>query len=137
MTTFTTEDRLQFQKPSEPTWEEKWGKVWVDSIKGDHDWYTQTKIEYFWPLTEQIGLELDYTGCSKESTLSYTIGSTVIGGQTWGTIGMSTIAPQLTITPNNPVGTLSIGGINIGLEKKPNIFQRVIHKLLGFGWKDQ
>lgn len=139
MTTFTTEDRLQFEKPQEPTWEEKWGKNWSDAVK--KDWSNQTSIQYFWPLTEQIGLDLDYEGCAIKNNLAYSIGSSYIGydgaGLTWTTVPANPITPQLTITPNNPSGYMSIGGVNIGLEKKPNIFQRLIHRLLGFDWKDK
>ena len=30
----------------------------------------QMEIEYFWPLTEQIPLGLDYTDCAKKSELT-------------------------------------------------------------------
>ena len=39
MTTFTTEDRIEFEKvpePPEPTWEEKW-KPWLYSLRQDYD----------------------------------------------------------------------------------------------------
>ena len=32
---------------------------------------TQTEIQFFWPLTEQIPLDLDYTDCDKEPVYSY------------------------------------------------------------------
>lgn len=47
--------------------------------------HEQLKIEFFWPLTEQIELDLDYTGCHKlpiyttlpiNSTGSYTFTAT-------------------------------------------------------------
>lgn len=143
MTTFTTEDRLQFENTQEPTWEEKWGS-WAGDIQRGWGEYNQTKIEFFWPLTEQIGLELDFEGCDTKSSLYYpssgNIGQTIAyngTSLTWATVPANPITPQLTITPNNPSGYMSIGGVNIGLEKKPNIFQRLIHRLLGFDWKDK
>jgi len=93
----------------------------------------QTEIQFFFPLTEQIPLELDYTGCAKAPTVFGEHQSLFTTGATWATV----INPQLTITPNNPVGTLSIGGVNIGLEKKPTWLQKQLHKLLGFNWKDK
>jgi hypothetical protein len=97
----------------------------------------QIEIAFFWPLTEQIPLELDYVGCAKPSTVSpYHFNPNGITTWTTGTTAISP-QPQLTITPNNPVGTLSIGGVNIGLEKKPTWLQKQLHKLLGFNWKDK
>jgi hypothetical protein len=93
----------------------------------------QTEIKFFWPLTEQIPLGLDYTGCAKPPIVLAEQQVLFTTGATWATA----INPQLTITPNNPVGTLSIGGVNIGLEKKPTWLQKQLHKLLGFNWKDK
>lgn len=114
----------------------------VDPWFGTEPWYkppkdySQLEIEYFFPLTEQVSLDLDYEGCdTKLSTTNYVLRDETCF--TLGTTTISNITPQLTITPNNPVGTLSIGGMNIGLEKKPNYFQRLIHNLLGFNWKDK
>ena len=136
MTTFTSEDRIEIEKLVEPNWYDKWGS-WEADIKRGYD-YSQTKIEFFWPLTEQIPLSLDYTDCAKPQ-LTYPLndGISMYTMPSWGTIGTNSITPQLTITPNNPIGTLSIGGMNIGLEKKPNLLQRLLHKLLGFDWKDK
>lgn len=135
MTTFTSEDRIEMEKVTEPSWYEKWGS-WEADIKRGYD-YSQTKIEYFFPLTEQIGLDLDYTNCLKRD--NYTCSSLGTNGMTLAYTGASwsTITPQLTITPNNPVGELSIGGINVGIEKKPSWLQRRLYKLLGFNWKDK
>ena len=142
MTTFTTEDRLQFEEEYRiqnqyNDWQVKWGKNWVDAVKGG--WQIQKNIEYFWPLTEQIGLDLDYNGCAKQNTLSYSIGPSIIGGTglTWATVPSNLSSSQLTIEPQNADGYLQIGGINLGMEKKPNLFRRVVFKLLGFDWKQK
>jgi hypothetical protein len=124
MTTFTSEDRIS---------------ATVDTFKWN-PYQQQESIQFFWPLTEQIPLELDYTECVKYSNLlTYPLndGTAIYTMPLWGAIGTNSITPQLTITPSNPIGTLSIGGINIGLEKKPNLLQRLLHKLLGFDWKDK
>ncbi len=97
----------------------------------------QTEIQFFFPLTEQIKLELSYEGCDTKTTSTYSTWSdSITTGITWGTVATN-IAPQLTITPNNSVGEISIGGIRVGLEKKPSWIQRRLHKLLGFNWKDK
>jgi hypothetical protein len=132
MTTFTSEDRILAETPKEPTWHEKWGRDWTNAI--EKNWNNQTSIEYFWPLTEQIGLNLDYSGCAKQPVgITVTSGTT---GLTW-VAPTATITPQLCVEPISAVGHLAIGGIRLGLEKKPNLLQRVLHKLLGFDWKDK
>lgn len=96
---------------------------------------TQTQIEFFWPLTEQIPLDLDYTGCEKEKSVLISSGTTVSfhAAPTWST----NITPQLTITPTNSVGQLSIGGVNVGLETEPKWYQKLLYKALGFKWKNR
>ena len=93
----------------------------------------QQEIKFFWPLTEQIPLGLDYTDCAKPPVVLTEHQGLFTTGATWTTA----INPQLTVTPINSVGELSIGGIKIGLEKKPTWLQKQLHKLLGFNWKDK
>lgn len=131
MTTFTTEDRIQIETP---TWEEKWGKRWIDAIQ--KDWNNQTSIQYFWPLTEQTSLDLDYTEC--EINLNYTTSYNALSdgtGLTYQLGTWTTTAPQLTVENIDSVGQLSIGGIRVGMESEPNIIQKGLYKLLGFNWK--
>lgn len=100
--------------------------------------YCQTEIHFFWPLTEQILLDLDYAGCDtrepKDLIISGATGITLAVSQpTWTT----SIAPTLSVEPTNSVGTLSIGGVNMGLEKEPSWLQKLLYKVLGFNWKDK
>ena len=147
MTTFTTEDRIiseAIPEPTpEPTWEERWGKEWVDAVR--KGWNIQNPIVWFWPLTEQLPLDLDYGPTHLHfrakgiaGVHSMPIKGTVHEFTTVATItGNITPQAQLTVTPNNSVGDLSIGNIRVGLEKKPTWLQRKLHKLLGFNWKDR
>ena len=151
MTTFTSEDRISssqyFTDPgifSDPN-----PKIWSDVDKswwGDQDPYPgyqlslknikQVEIEFFWPLTEQIPLGLDYTGCEKPK-LSVPLDSSTTSfylAPTWGT---TNIAPTLSVQPQNSVGQLNIGGISVGLENQPKWYQKVLYKLLGFNWKNK
>jgi hypothetical protein len=95
----------------------------------------QQSIQFFWPLTEQIPLDLDYTDCHRPKLTMPTDGtnSITVSTATWTTA----INPQLTVTPINSVGELTIGGINVGLDKKPTWLQSKLFKLLGFNWKDK
>jgi hypothetical protein len=96
----------------------------------------QLRIEYFWPLTEQIGLDLDYNGCDTRQSSGLTVSSgtgITFANPTWTT----TVAPTLSVSPTDAVGTLSIGGVNVGLEAKPKWYQKALFKILGFNWKDK
>jgi len=107
-------------------WAEPWAKI--------SNWDPrQTEIQFFFPLTEQIELALDYTGCAKPKLsvpFSEGTGYTILA-PTWST----NIAPTLSVKPQNSVGQLNIGGVEIGLEKEPKWYQKVLYKLLGFNWK--
>lgn len=120
MTTFTTEDR-------------EWA-FWhtYDTPKYNR----QVEIQFFWPLTEQIPLGLDYEGCEKPKVFATFVGETAgfsIDTPTWST----NISPTLSVHPQNSVGQLNIGGISVGLENEPKWYQKVLYKLLGFDWKNK
>ncbi len=97
----------------------------------------QQSIQFFWPLTEQIPLDLDYTDCHRPKLTTPTDGTNSISFTTAGATWTTAINPQLTVTPINSVGELTIGGINVGLDKKPTWLQSKLFKLLGFNWKDK
>ena len=92
----------------------------------------QLEIQFFWSLTEQIPLDLDYTGCAKQISIPFSTDVTSVAfiNPTWTT----NIAPQLSVEPINSVGQLSIGGIKVGLEAEPKWYQKLFFKLLGFDW---
>ena len=147
MTTFTSEDRISsaqyFTDPgilSDPN-----PKIWSDIDKswwGDQDPYPgyqlslknlkQVEIEFFWPLTEQIPLNLDTSESDTRKPIVYPTTTFL-----WGTPTISNIAPTLSVQPQNSVGQLNIGGISVGLEKEPKWYQKVLFKVLGFNWKDK
>ena len=141
MTTFTSEDRISsaqyFTDPGINDGGFFSRSPWTDPWFTTKD-YRQTEIEFFFPLTEQIPLGLDYNGCEKPKiTTLNTLTHTGFLAPTWGTTTISTIAPTLSIQPQNSVGQLNIGGISVGLEKEPKWHQKVLYKLLGFNWKDK
>ncbi len=82
----------------------------------------QQEISFFWPLTEQIPLDLDYAPCEPPKlTVSYDTDVTVAlyPAGSWGTVGAVTIkAKELTIeTPYMPW------------------YRKLAFKLLGFKWE--
>ena len=103
----------------------------------------QLSITYFYPLTEQIDLDLDYTPCLKYEE-DKRKDSLYVGNRLdqWGTTSIGYVAPNFTVANNgNPALIINEELMEIGvpisfcLEQKPNIFTRSVYKLLGFGWK--
>ena len=104
----------------------------------------QIEIQYFYPLTEQIPLDLDFTPCNeyveylrkKENYNGYNFDTWAIGGTTSGTIGPSTfqIRPD-----NNSVGYWEIGeGLQLHNKKKPSWLHRQMSRIFfGWDWKKQ
>jgi hypothetical protein len=132
MTTFTSDDRISsseyFTKGS-----------WANAKD-----YRQTEISFFWPLTEQIPLDLDYGPTHLHFRAKGIAGvhSMPIGGSIYEFTTVSTVAstintPTLSVHPQNSVGQLNIGGIQIGMEKQPTWYQKIIYRLLGFNWKNK
>ena len=94
----------------------------------------QIEIDFFWPLTEQIPLDLDYTDCAKpqlsmpwnnamlsDSGQVFSIGST--GNVGWSN---SIVASNLTI---------DVGTTVFKVEDKPPLYRRVLYKLMNIKWE--
>ena len=99
----------------------------------------QLEIEYFFPLTEQINLDLDFTLTenyildkraeqAKNSVTSGMLLSVGNGGTTWTTISNNLGNPSFTIN----VDTMPITIIS---KNKPNFIMKFIYKSMGMKWK--
>ena len=100
---------------------------------------TQQEIQFFWPLTEQIPLDLDYTDCHKPPIYSNITGYNTISGTTTCTTSPIVTGFQIRPTPDN-AGYWGIGGdsLQIHREKRPSWLHRTFSKLLiGWEWKDK
>jgi len=86
----------------------------------------QQEIKFFWPLTEQIPLDLDYTECYRAITHSVAIN----GGTS---ITMS--QPTTTWTTTVKSDEMETKKLSIVLDKKPNFMLRWFYKLLKINWK--
>ena len=91
----------------------------------------QQEIEFFWPLTEQIPLDLDYSECEKPKL--YTT-MPIINDGTGYTF---TVA-----NPGSSCVTISAAGLNIDVDttkikvrEKPNLCHRFFYKCLGLKWE--
>jgi len=90
----------------------------------------QLEIQYFFPLTEQIPLDLDYTHCDKPKLYTSTIISNGGIGTSW--VPAQTIAFMPT---NDSAGYWEVGqGLQMHNKKKPNWLHQQMSKIF-FGWK--
>ena len=110
-------------------------------LEDDRKYYDPNQLEFkfFFPLTEQIPLGLDYTDCEKPKlTYASSTGLTIAGatGASWITTSTDISAATLKVSkPDDIVGYFEIGPLQVGREKEPNFIQKLIYKLLGFNWK--
>lgn len=88
----------------------------------------QIEIDFFWPLTEQVALDLDYTDCVEpQLSMPLVIGDgvyTLINSNNTDTV--SVCASNLTIDANTTV---------MKLRNKPNFIQRMLYSILGLKWE--
>ena len=85
----------------------------------------QLEIKYFWPLTEQIELDLDYSNCYKPKI-------------EWSPIDRSlyTFANGSTNTTISAAHlVLDIDTTTVTVKHKPSILSRCIYRIIGLKWK--
>jgi len=99
----------------------------------------QLNIEYFFPLTEQIALDLDFTQTEKyildkraeqarNSVTSGMLLSVGSSGTTWTTMSNNLCNPSFTINVDAmPITIIS--------KQKPNFIMKFIYKSMGMKWK--
>jgi hypothetical protein len=90
----------------------------------------QLDFKFFWPLTEQIPLELDYTDCAKPQ-LTYPYKFQVVAE--WTITFASYPTGITTITASNL--SLDIDTTTIKVKDTPNLCSRIIYKCLGLKWE--
>jgi hypothetical protein len=103
----------------------------------------QLEISYFFPLTEQIPLDLDFTLTEKyildkraeQARNSVTLNSGMLlsignggTGSTWTTMSTNLGSPSFTIN-------VDAMPITIVSKKKPNFILKFIYKSMGMKWK--
>ncbi len=87
----------------------------------------QLEISFFWPLTEQVPLDLDYTNC--ENPKLYTNTGIIVG-----TNGPYTLTNGITSSYALHVdGKVSMNAdeMTFRTSKKPNIIRRALFKIMG------
>jgi hypothetical protein len=103
---------------------------------------TQQEIQFFWPLTEQIPLALDYSNCEKQKIWLpiNSTGTFLIG--TGGTVTSSSINTTSSFELRNTADSVGAwqlyDGFKVHRPEKPKYFVRFFTKLLlGWEWKDK
>ena len=86
----------------------------------------QLEIDYFWPLTEQIPLDLDFNGCYNGSIVTTASPLITLGGTT-------SVPAWISVSPSNL--TIDVDTTTIATKSKPPIIRRLLYKLLGIEWK--
>jgi hypothetical protein len=90
----------------------------------------QLEIQFFWPLTEQIPLDLDYTECNQPKYSVPVEYSTPVGT-------VYTLANQQWTTTSISAGTLQldVDTTVLKVNDKPPMIRRALYKLLGINWE--
>lgn len=86
----------------------------------------QQEIKFFWPLTEQIPLDLDYSVCEKPKLHTIASGLTNLtfnNGGEWNT----------TITAAHI--KLDVDTTTIKVREEPNLVRKALYKGLGLKWE--
>ena len=88
----------------------------------------QKEIQFFWPLTEQMPLDLNYDECGRpklERTIDGTNGQvfTIANGGSWST---ALVTSNLTVDIDTTI---------VKVKEKPNLCRRTILKCLGLKWE--
>lgn len=87
----------------------------------------QLSFEFFFPLTEQIPLDLDYTGCMKPSY------STNVGSVTGSSLSYIGGTMSTTLTASNL--TLDVETTTVKLKEEPGLCRRTLLKCLDLKWE--
>ena len=90
----------------------------------------QLEINFFWPLTEQIPLELDYTNCERPKFSTNTSGTFLYSPVGSYALTTSAIISTSSLHVNEKV-TMNADEITFRTSKKPNIFRKMLFNVLG------
>ena len=78
----------------------------------------QLEISFFWPLTEQVPLELDYSNCEKPKLYSFVTGP-------------SNLAFTTSNSNTKTAFHIDVDSVIVKTNKKPNIIRKTLFKMMG------
>ena len=108
---------------------------WPEQTRASYN-SNQLEFKFFWPLTEQIPLDLDFTGCDTKKNYqhNYSYGTAISVG-TGGT-GYTLNAANWTTTSITAASlTLDVDTTTIKTSGRPPLIRRWLYKLLGLKWE--
>lgn len=86
----------------------------------------QLELKFFWPLTEQVPLDLDYTDCEKPR-MTMPIGGIDAGGYALYHTGSTTI------TASNL--SIDVDTTTIKVNEEPPLYRKALYKMLNLKWE--
>ena len=89
----------------------------------------QIEIDFFWPLTEQVPLDLDYNGCDKPR-ITMPISNGGVGGYILTNNGNNF---STGITASNL--TIDVGTTVFKVAEEPPLYRKIMYKLLNIKWE--
>jgi hypothetical protein len=89
----------------------------------------QLEIEFFWPLTEQLSLGLDYTNCASKPA-PWTIPNS--NGPSYYLIPTNTNTSGSIVASNL---TVDVGTTVFKLEEEPPLYRKALYKLMNIKWE--
>ena len=110
---------------------EFWGGMWQDTKKSNYI-PGQLEIKFFFPLTEQIPLDLDYEESNAYHRNKITPLVPSINGSSGQTVAFSHPPTWTTAIINNEIETKKISIVH---DKKPNFVVRFLYKILKINLK--
>ena len=96
----------------------------------------QSEIEFFWPLTEQILMDLDYTNCEKPriyTPLQLTGTLPVANGGTGSTTYSSFNSNAYTTITASSL-TIDVNTTTFKVTEEPPWYRKLLYKLLDIRW---
>jgi hypothetical protein len=87
----------------------------------------QTEIQFFWPLTEQIPLDLNYTNCDKPKLTTPYDNTTGLSFHTWGNNINNTYTTQHF--------HIDVQSTTLRTKTKPPLYRRLAYRILGLKWE--
>ena len=91
----------------------------------------QLELDLFWPLTQQIPLDLDYTHCIHRKYHAASYPGTTIAWNNGGNITTSLVTNSVCTSELH----IDDAGLTVVSDNKPNLIRRLMYKLIGFKWR--
>ena len=93
----------------------------------------QQQFKFFWPLTEQIPLDLDYSVCDKPKLTYDGLSVSTSVAFNGGTI--VTGPSNVSFANHSSNFQVHVDEVEFVVKKNPNFLKRIIYRIMGIKWK--